>query len=108
MRSILSLLFIAAVVVAQEQSSKEPRDERVQVLLKNGHSMIGIAKAGVRTERLVRGNFKPGTDATDRGSGIRVWYYQDLDGYIFLESRSLERVDVLGTLTPEESRALSD
>jgi hypothetical protein len=125
MRSILSLLLVVVVAGAQEpivkaQAAKETtvkaqvakettaKDERVQVLLKNGHSLIGIAKAGVRCERLVRGNFKPGTDTIDRAAGIRVWYYQDLDGYIFLEAKSLERVDVLGTLTSEESRALSD
>jgi hypothetical protein len=107
MRSILSLLVVAVIAGAQEPA-KEGRDERVQVLLKNGHQMIGIAKAGIRCERLVRGNFKPGDDPTDRSSGIRVWYYQDLDGYIFLETRTLERVEVLGTLTSEESRALSE
>jgi hypothetical protein len=108
MRSILSFLVIASFLAAQDAPSQEPRDERVQVLLKNGHSMIGIAKAGVRCERLVRGNFKPCSDLADRSAGVRVWYYQDLDGYIFLDSRVLERIEVLGKLTPEESRALAD
>jgi hypothetical protein len=108
MRSISIVILFASLAWAQDPSTPEGRDERVQVQLKNGHSMIGIAKAGVRCERLVRGNFKPAGDAPDRSSGIRVWYYQDLDGYIFLEQKGLERVDVLGTLSHEESRALSD
>ena len=92
----------------RNRSLRKDRDERVQVILKNGHSLIGIAKQGIRCERLVRGNFKPSSDAPDRSAGIRVWYYQDLDGYIFLESKGLDRVDVLGTLTAEESRALAE
>jgi hypothetical protein len=110
MRSICFFLVFASLAGAQEPAAKDKdaRDERVQVLLKNGHSMIGVAKAGVRCERLVRGNFKPSSDSTERAAGIRVWYYQDLDGYIFLETRTLERVEVLGTLTPEESRALAE
>jgi hypothetical protein len=108
MRSIFVLFVVASLCGAQEPVSQEGRDERVQVVLKNGHSLIGIAKQGIRNERLVRGNFKPSSDAPDRSAGIRVWYYQDLDGYIFLESKGLDRVDVLGTLTAEESRALAE
>src|SRR6187401_2258426 len=70
MRSILSLLLVVVFAGAQEPTVKtqvalEPtikpqvakettaKDERVQVLLKNGHSLIGIAKACIRCERLV-------------------------------------------------------
>jgi hypothetical protein len=108
MRSILTLLVSASLVCAQGTSDQGPRDERVQVLLKNGHSLIGIAKSGVRCERLVRGKFQSCSNPQERAAGIRVWYYQDLDGYIFLETRQLERVEVLGTLSAEESRALFD
>jgi hypothetical protein len=108
MRPTLLLFLLTAVLLGQDAPAPETRDERVQVVLRNGHSLIGIARAGVRRERLVRGNFKPCSDPADRSSGIRVWYYQDLDGYIFLETRHLERVDVLGNLTAEESRALGE
>jgi hypothetical protein len=108
MRSILTILAAASLVLGQDPQVKDVRDERVQVVLKNGHSLIGVAKSGVRCERLVRGKFKPCDDSAERSAGIRVWYYQDLDGYIFLEARHLDRVEVLGTLTAEESRSLAE
>jgi hypothetical protein len=109
MRSISLMLFVASLAWTQGPSAPpEGKDERVQVVLRNGHSLIGIAKSGMRSERLVNGKFKPSTDPTDPRTGIRVWYYQDLDGYIFVEQKALERVDVLGSLTTDESKALSD
>ncbi len=85
----------------------EPRDERVQVVLKNGHTMVGVAKSGLRCERQVHGRFMACNDNDDRAAGIRLWYYQNLDGYIFLDRKALDHVDVLGLLTPDESRELA-
>jgi hypothetical protein len=111
MRLIILVLALSSCVLSQSPAPArvaDARDERVQVFLKNGHSLVGIVRGGARIERLVRGRFVPSDDKTVRLAGVRVWYYQDLDGYIFLEYKSLERIEVLGVLTSDESRALAD
>lgn len=101
MRVIL-VLVLALVAHASAQA-----DLRVQVIHRNGESFVGIARAGVKIEVSKRGQFTKGDDEKAKGAGIRVWYWSDLDGYIFIEYTSVKSVSVLGSLTSEESVALA-
>lgn len=108
---VLPMLAAALCCVAAAQDSKPAAvaaDERVAVTLKNGESLLGVAPKGVKNERLVAGRFLASKDPSEPKTGIRVWYYRDLDGYVFLEHRQIERIEVLGKLTAEQSRELAE
>jgi hypothetical protein len=106
------LVLAAAVGAASAQSSRPASDpasdERVSVTLKNGESLTGIALRGVKNERLVAGRFEPAKDATGPKTGVRLYYYRELDGYLFLEHKQIEKLEVLDTLTREQSKELAD
>lgn len=111
MRLDVPSLAVALCVAAVAQDSKPATvaaDERVAVTLKNGESLLGVAPKGVKNERLVAGRFLASQDPSEPKTGIRVWYYRDLDGYVFLEHRQIEKIEVLGRLTAEQSRELAE
>ena len=103
---------VLLVATGRAQDSRpgpvRPADERVLVTLKNGETLTGVAPQGIKIERLVGGRFLPSKDVRELKAGIRVWYYRDLDGYLFLEHRQVASVEVLDRLTPEQSKELSD
>jgi hypothetical protein len=98
------ILVLAATLSAQPAAPKS--DERVQVELKNGSAIIGVAPAGRFQERMGRYGYEEVADKSHRRTGIRVWYYRETDGFIFLPYRSVSKVTRLGELTSDESRAL--
>lgn len=105
-----ALLALAPCLAGQSSrpASEPARDERVSVTLKNGETLTGVALRGIKNERLVQGRFEPATDATLPKTGVRLYYYRDLDGYLFLEHKNVARLDVLDTLTREQSQELAD
>lgn len=101
--SILGLLSWAAA-----QDSATAPDLRVQVALKNGSSIVGIAPGGCLSERPSRAGYESCPDREERKSGIRIWYYRNLDGFIFLPHKTVGDVKVLNALDPAESKILRD
>ena len=61
---------------------------------------------GRLVEVRVRGFFKTAEDAKSPRAGIRVFYYRNANGFIFLPYRTIKEVVVLGKLTKEQKEAL--
>jgi hypothetical protein len=101
-----SSLFIRAT--AQEGAAPPSADLRIQVNLKNGASIVGIAPGGCLSERAGRTGYETTDDRSDRRSGVRVWYYRNLDGFLFLSFRTIEEIKILNALNPKESRILRE
>ncbi|HYC76774.1 MAG TPA: hypothetical protein VEI02_04010 [Planctomycetota bacterium] len=109
MRDIFGALLVLIVpCVAQDSRPADPPDQRVAVTLKNGEKLTGIAVRGVLCERLDRGHFAPCEDPKAAKTGIRLWYYRDLDGYVFLENPLVTKIETLGPLSRDQSRDLVD
>lgn len=79
---------------------------RVTVRLHNGSRMKGVVKAGRFIERIDGREFveaqKPGPN-----SGLRLWYYDDTDSYIFLPYRSVKHYKIGERLTDAEVSAIA-
>ena len=56
---------------------------RLRVRLKNGNKIQGVVKNGRLIEK-VDGLHFVSTDSMSRGAGIRLWYYDNTNSYIFL------------------------
>ncbi len=100
MRITLVLLCVFVSVVHAQA------DVRVQVTDLKGEPFTGIARGGVTVEVSRRGQFTKGDDKKAKGAGIRLWYWRDLDGYVFLEYSRIKSTSILGELSVEESAAL--
>ncbi|MCA8942693.1 MAG: hypothetical protein KDB80_09070 [Planctomycetes bacterium] len=79
---------------------------RVTVRLHNGSRMKGVVKGGRFIERIDGCEFveaqKPGPNA-----GLRLWYYDDTDSYIFLPYRSVKHYKIGERLTDAEVSAIA-
>ncbi len=103
----LMALILAAVAGRPAMATEDSKpDLHVQVKLLNGAAITGIALGGRLVERHVRGLFKESQDSADRRAGIRVYYYRNANGFIFLPYRTIKQVHVLGELTQEQKEAL--
>lgn len=61
---------------------------RLRVRLKNGNRIQGVVKNGKLIER-VDGLHFVSADSQSRGAGVRLWYYDDTNSYIFLPFHSV-------------------
>lgn len=102
----LCLMTLGASAVAQDGAAASA-DARVKVTMTNGSIIMGIARGGVLSERQLRDGFKPAKNTGERSTGIRVWYYQRMNGFLFLPHHLVEEVEVLSILTPEQSAAVT-
>jgi hypothetical protein len=109
-RGVFAAVFVAAFAAAQESrpAHADPPDVRVRVSLQNGETLTGVAKRGVTAEVLEGGRFSETADVALPKAGLRLWYYRDLDGYLFLEYKRIANVEALGSLTREQSKELAD
>lgn len=97
------LMLLASTASAQK--TKRP-DLRVQVELKNGSALIGVAQHGRLVERLHRGGYVATEQKSSRRAGIRVWYFRNQRGFIFVPYRNISKVTELGVLTADDTVAL--
>lgn len=74
---------------------------RVVVRLSNGSRLKGIVKNGRFMERLDEREFVQ-TNKRGPNSGLRLWYYDGTDSYIFLPFDQIRRYKIGETLTDEE------
>ena len=81
-------------------------DVRVEVVYGGDETFVGIAKAGRMVEILKGGRYAPSDDKSAKGAGIRLWYWRDFNGFVFLDYARVRSVKVLGTLTSEETAEL--
>jgi hypothetical protein len=104
--TVVCLLNVIPACMGQKPPETLQRDERVQVDLKNGSIIMGIAAQGRLCERIGRRGYEVVEDTGVRSSGIRIWYFKNQDGFIFLPYRSIEKVTRIGALTDDDSRIL--
>lgn len=103
---IAILCGVLAIVPQIAAQSKTPSDLRVEVRLKNGSNIIGIAQSGRLCERRIRTGYIAAEDKQIRGVGIRVWYYKQQRGFVFLPYRNIDAVTELGAVSAQEIAAL--
>ncbi len=83
------------------------RNVKVRVRLRNGESLIGVVKEGRFVEKVKGLEFVP-ADIRTKGAGIRLWYYDDTDGYIFLPYTMIRTYKILKELTGVEIKAIRE
>ena len=114
MKIFLRAVWVASALIATGGAQTPPDapavspDLRVTVRLKNGSTIHGVALDGRLVEKQVRGRFVPAEDREERTSGVRVWYYRDLDGFLFLPYSRVEKVEVRGEMTGADLTALRE
>ncbi len=74
---------------------------RVKVRLRNRHKIQGVVKQGRFIEKLSRLDFAP-ADTQTAGAGIRIWYYNKTNSYVFLPFEAIESYRIGERLTDEE------
>ena len=125
---VIALIILSSLVLAQKPEKKKPapkakpkleaplRDESpsghvaVEVILKNGATFNGVAVKDRMVEKCVRHQYRKIAKEKKGsfGSGIRVWYYDDLIGFLFLPYRQIESVEVGAEYTVHDLERLKD
>ncbi|MCA8968397.1 MAG: hypothetical protein KDC95_01385 [Planctomycetes bacterium] len=80
----------------------------VRVRLRNGERLQGIVKDGNFVERPSGGLEFVRAEMTQKDAGLRLWYYNRTDGYIFLPYTMIETYKVLKRLTDNEIKVIHD
>lgn len=89
-----------------EEGQRELRSHvRVQVRLKNGNRLLGVVKDSHIIQRADGYRFVK-TDARDPGAGIRLWYYNNSNSFIFLPFDSLQDYQVKERLSTAQVLAI--
>lgn len=81
---------------------------KVRVKLRNGERLQGIVKNGRFVERPSGGLEFSRAEMTMKDAGLRLWYYNNADGYIFLPYKSIKTYKVLKRLTDVEINVIRD
>lgn len=79
---------------------------RVTTRLKNGSRLRGVVKSGRFIERLDEREFIE-TDVKGPNAGLRLWYYDDTNSYIFLPYDTVAHYRIGEKLTDEEVEAIA-
>ncbi len=80
----------------------------VRVRLRNGERLQGIVKDGNFVERPSGGLEFVRAEMTQEDAGLRLWYYNRTDGYIFLPYTMIETYKVLKRLTDTDIKVIHD
>ena len=104
--SLSFVLLIAVLLPAQAQEPGSKKDLRVQVQLKNGSTFRGIAVSGRLIETRNRGLYRVAPDKSSRKCGIRLWYYRDQNGFLFIKHRNITKMTVEGEVSAKDLNAL--
>lgn len=79
---------------------------RITLRLKNGSRMKGVVKDGRFVERPAGLEFLL-TDMTEEGAGIRLWYYDRTNSFVFLPYSTVAYHKIGDRLTDEEVRKIA-
>ena len=80
---------------------------RVSVRLKNGNKLLGVVKNELFIEALDRLDFVAANMETP-GAGIRVWYYNETNSYIFLPYVEIEEYHIQSRLSDAQVKVIED
>ncbi len=78
---------------------------RVRLRLNNGSRMLGVVKSGRFVEQEHGIDFVE-ADRHSSDAGIRLWYFDDSNSFVFLRWADIESHKVVARLTNEEVRAI--
>ncbi len=115
---LLALVVFSLPLGAQELPKENPADapaapdERLQpsghvsveVVLKNEAVFLGVALKGRLVEKCIRHQYRPLEPDQQAvfGAGLRVWYYDDLLGFLFIPYRQIAEVKVGAELSNDQ------
>jgi hypothetical protein len=80
---------------------------RLRVRLKNGNRIQGVVKNGKLIEKVDGLHFVT-ADSQTRGAGVRLWYYDDTNSYIFLPFHSVASYKVGERLSGSQVLAIEE
>ncbi|MBL8695945.1 MAG: hypothetical protein JNJ88_17760 [Planctomycetes bacterium] len=78
---------------------------RILVILQNGQKITGVAKRNRFVERARGFDFSPAEKADD-GAGIRVWYANPGQNYLFISYKDIATVHSIGNVSDVEVKEL--
>lgn len=78
---------------------------RVAVRLKNGNRLKGVVKDGRLVERVAGLRFVQ-AEANENGAGIRIWYFDNSNNYVFLPFGDIADYRVQAKLTTQQLQAI--
>lgn len=88
------------------RSGKVPQDDvYVRVLLKNKNKFKGVVKNG-RFVEVYKGPDYVTADRDQRGAGLRLWYADGSQGFLFVLYAEIESYEIGRALTAEQVKAL--
>ena len=80
---------------------------RVTVKLRNDHKMKGVVKNGRFIEKVDGLHFVP-AEMQSEGAGLRVWYYDNTNSYIFLPFEAIASYKIGQRLTDVQLKQIED
>jgi len=80
---------------------------QVRVKLRNGERMLGVVKNGRFVEKPSGLEFTK-SDVRTKGAGLRLWYYNNTNGYIFIPYKHIQTYRVMKRLTDIEITEIKD
>lgn len=95
MMLVAAALLWGPVHAQEEETGKENRDLEVQVVLRNGAVMDGLALGGRLCERPGAKGYEPCESRSKPRAGIRLWYPSGMDGAMFILYRDVKEVRVV-------------
>jgi len=80
---------------------------RATVRLQNGSRLRGVVRQGRFVERVAGLDFVP-SERSAPGAGIRLWYYDQTNSYVFLPFESIREYRIGEKLTDDQVRAMAE
>lgn len=104
--AVVLALFLSAAAAAQTgkpaDGDRLTSDVWVQLTLKNGAQVEGLAAGGVLYERLEKGRFASANPESHRDAGLRLHFVDYNEGFLFIRAKDVLRIDSQKTLTTSE------
>ncbi|MHC4957451.1 MAG: hypothetical protein ACYTGN_03680 [Planctomycetota bacterium] len=97
--------------VAQElKKLKTKADIKAELTVRttSGRPVVfkGVIRSGKLIERIVKRRFVPQETVEHPGSGVRIWWSGDTDGFIFFRYATVKTLTITGRLTEKERREI--
>jgi hypothetical protein len=81
--------------------------DRVQLIFKNGQKLSGIVKNHRYAERAEGFDFRS-ADKTDEGAGLRLWFANPGQNYLFVKYKDIQSVNIVARVSDLEIRELEE
>ncbi len=81
---------------------------RIRVVLRNGQKLLGIAKGDRLAEKAEGFDFSPAVRKSDFGAGLRIWYSNPGQNYLFIPYAEIDSVETVGRVSDLEIKQLEE